>query len=284
MLTTACGSSPRYVRLDTGNGEPRIHVPRPDEDTPVELDGAAFQEALASLAKQARPMARPQEAARQLFEISARSGTFLYEPHGRRLIPLEPDESLDDGALGEAHELTRAYLRWCERTRQPGDCLRLLVESPTVTGDGRYALAMAFAQASVQDEMLEAFKDMADPQAMLAAALWTGTLYLALWTVPEPASKGIAATMTAALIVYLGVDTFWGLIAGFKQLVEEADQATTFDQLREAGERYGKVMGRNAARAFAMLVTEAIGSTAAGFSAKVPKLPGSAQAAVQAES
>jgi transposase len=37
-------------------------------------------------------------------------------------------------------------------------------------------------------------------------------------------------------------------------------------------------MGRNAARAFALLLTAAIGQTAASFSAKVPTLPGSAQA------
>jgi hypothetical protein len=89
--------------------------------------------------------------------------------------------------------------------------------------------------------------------------------------------------MTASLIAYVGVDTFWSLIVGFKRLVEEAERATTFDELREAGERYGKDMGRNAARAFAMLATAAIGNTAAGLGAKVPKLPGAAQAAVQAE-
>ncbi|WP_233612490.1 hypothetical protein [Corallococcus sp. AB045] len=100
---------------------------------------------------------------------------------------------------------------------------------------------------------------------------------------PEPFSKGVAAVMTASLIAYVGVDTFWSLIVGFKRLVEEAERATTFDELRESGERYGKVMGRNAARAFAMLATAAIGNTAAGLGAKVPMLPGAAQAAVQAE-
>ena len=39
---------------------------------------------------------------------------------------------------------------------------------------------------------------------------------------PEPFSKGVAAVMTASLIAYVGVDTFWSLIVGFKRLVEEA--------------------------------------------------------------
>ncbi|OJH39596.1 hypothetical protein [Cystobacter ferrugineus] len=133
------------------------------------------------------------------------------------------------------------------------------------------------------DEMLEAFKDMADPHAMVSAVLWTCTTYMLLLTVPEPVSKGIAAVMTVTLISYVGVDTFWGLLLGFKRLVLEADRATTFQELREAGERYGKVMGRNAARAFALLAMAAIGNTAPGLAAKVPKLPGAQQAAAQAE-
>jgi hypothetical protein len=123
---------------------------------------------------------------------------------------------------------------------------------------------------------------MANPQAVLSAALWTVTIYLVLWTVPEPVSKGLAAIMTATAVVYLGVDTFWTLIEGFKRLVDAADRATTFEELREAGERYGKVLGKNAARAFLLLATVAVGNTAAGFASKVPTLPGSAQAAAQA--
>ena len=96
---------------------------------------------------------------------------------------------------------------------------------------------------------------------------------------PEPATKGVAA----ALIIYVGVDTFWGLVQGFRILMAEADWAVTFDELRDAGERFGKVMGRNAARAFVMLATAAIGSTGATLGAKLPVLPGAAQATVRAE-
>ncbi len=181
-------------------------------------------------------------------------------------------------------ELTRDYLRWCERTGRPGDCLRLLAESPFVTGDGRFSLALALAKGAVLDEMLEAFKDMADPHAVVAAVLWTWTTYMVLVSIPDvTVSKGLAAVMTATLISYVGVDTFWGLVVGFKRLMDEADRATTFRELRAAGERYGKLMGRDAARAFAMLATAALGNTAPGLTAQVPKLPGAMQAAVQAE-
>jgi len=271
------------VRLHTGVGEPIVFTPRGGDARSVELDEDDFEDAVEALAQVMRPPTRPEEAARRLFEMDARSGSYLYETRGHRVVPLGPGEHLEGEPPASDVELTRAYLLWCARTGRSGDCLRILRESPTVTGDGRYALGMALAQGVVLDEMTDAFKNMADPQAVMTAVLWTWTTYMVLLTVPEPFSKGLAAVMTATLIAYVGIDTFWGLIVGFKQLVEEADRATTFDELREAGERYGSLMGRNAACALALLATAAIGNTAAGLAAKVPRLPGAAQAAVQAE-
>jgi hypothetical protein len=279
LLATGCATS-RVVRMDTGQGEPIAFIPRIAAE-PVKLEDDEFQQAVFELSRNVRPPANPQQAARQLFGVSTRSGSYLINPRTGRVTPLG-DASLTVDPPQADVELTRAYQRWCERTGRPGDCLRLLTESPTLTGDGRYALAMAFAQGAVLDELLAAFKDMADPQAVLSAVLWTATFYLILWTAPEPVSKGLAAVMTATLIAYLGVDTFWSLIEGFKQLVEVADHATTFDELRSAGERYGKVMGQNAARAFALLATVAIGNTASGFASRVPMLPSSAQASARA--
>src|SRR6218665_305875 len=283
LVLIGCGTASRVGRLDTSQTDTIVFAPRPDVE-PVVLSDDEFEGAVADLARDVRPPTQPQEAARQLFEVEARSGSFTYETHNRRITPLGSSAHLEGESMAAEIELTRAYLRWCERTGGLGDCLRLLTESPTVNGDGRFALAMALAKGAVLDEMLEAFKDMADPHAMMAAGLWAWTTYMVLLSIPDvTVSKGLAAVMTATLISYVGVDTFWGLVVGFKWLMDEAERATTFNTLREAGERYGKLMGRNAARAFAMLAMAAIGNTAPGLAAKVPKLPGSMQAAVQAE-
>jgi hypothetical protein len=277
---TGCTSG-RVVRLKTGQGPPVVFSAHRGEAGPVEVERREFKAAMARVAQQMRTSANPQRDARNLLGVEARSGAYLFNPRSRHMTPLEGAELASDMSPAEV-ELTRAYLRWCERTGRKGDCLRLLVDSSTVNGDGRYALTLALAQGVVLEEMLDACKDMANPHAAVSAALWTMTVYLVLWSVPEPVSKGLAAVMTATAIVYLGIDTFWTLVEGFKRLVKEADRATTFDELRDVGERYGKVMGRNAARVFALLATVAVGNTAAGVASKVPTLPGSAQAAALA--
>ncbi|RKG80274.1 hypothetical protein D7W79_08345 [Corallococcus exercitus] len=279
-----CSGATKVVRLDTERGAPVVQVPRaPGAAGRVLLDEEALKDAVARLARDIRLSPRAQEAARRLFEVEPRSGSYLVDVQRRRITPLGPGEHLSSEQTQPDVELTRAYLRWCGRTGRAGDCLGLLKESPVITGDARFALALALAKGAVLEELWDAVKDMANPEALMQAALWTAATYALLWTVPEPATKGVAAVLSAGLIAYVGIDTFWALIQGFRHLMAESDAALTFDELRGAGERFGKVMGRQAARAFVMLATAAIGSTGATLGARLPGLPGAAQAAVRAE-
>ena len=100
---------------------------------------------------------------------------------------------------------------------------------------------------------------------------------------PEPVSKGIAALMTLGAMAYLGWDTVWRLIDGWLVLMKEVDEATTFDGIHASGEKFGDTMGEKAARAFVMLGTVALGNTASGMAATLPRLPGAEKAAVVAE-
>jgi hypothetical protein len=123
---------------------------------------------------------------------------------------------------------------------------------------------------------------MVEPGAVLAMVVWSVAVYLLLWTVPEPFSKGLAAALTVGLLAWLGAETVWGLLSGWGRLVEEAGRAATFEEVEEAGARYGRVLGENTARVLVMLAAAAVGGTAA-LASRLPKLPGFAQASVQAE-
>ena len=275
-LATACGTT-RVVRLDTGLNTPIVHLPQAAEASPVEMVEGEFTHGFIEQTRRARSSANPEQAARELFDVSPRSGWYGFTQR-QEVVPLDeqPPVAQWDAVTGE---VTQEYLRFCQARGQPRDCRKVLLNSPVLTGEARYALAMSFALEEVVPEMMKAFKDMADPEAIKASILWTMTIYAAMWMAPEPVfSKGLATVVTASFICYVGVDTFWTLIQGWRRLVEEADHATSFAALIAAGEQYGRVMGRNAARAFALLLTAAIGQTASSFSAKVPTLPGSAQA------
>jgi hypothetical protein len=121
------------------------------------------------------------------------------------------------------------------------------------------------------------------PSAVLSLLVWTAVVYLLLWALPDPLSKSIAAGMTVLLLGWLGVDTVWSLMRGWVRLVEDADRATTFDELSEAGEKFGRVMGENTARVLVMVATAALGGAMPRLAKLMPKLPGFTQAAVQAE-
>ncbi|TSC34049.1 AHH domain-containing protein [Corallococcus sp. Z5C101001] len=285
VLVSGCATT-RGVRLEIDDGERAIITPHEGEGASLSatrLEEDEFAAAVKTLARDVRPFAQPLRGARELFGLPERSGVFGFRERTRQIIPLGEAESRELRLLDASDDLTRGYKQWCAKKReQAGDCLRLLDEGPLLGSDGRYALAMAVAMDSVWHETAEALEGITNSQALMATVTSTVTMYLLLWALPEPVSKGLAALLTATAIAYLGVDTVWTLLDGWVALVRHVDQATTFMQVHDAGEAYGEVLGRNAARIFVMLATAALGNTV-GLAMKAPTLPGSAQAALAVE-
>ncbi|WP_425537975.1 AHH domain-containing protein [Myxococcus stipitatus] len=281
-MLAGCGSATRAVRLETGRAAPIIFTPRSGAEEPVELDDDDFEEAVARWGRDVPQTTHPRADARRLFWAPEEDA--YASARGRLgLMAIGSDiPSTEDERPGADSELTRTYGRWCERTQRTHDCLHLLEERPTLDDEARRTLALHFAMSSVMEETQEALREMVDPIAVRNTLVTAMAVYLGLWLLPEPVSKGVAATLTACLIAYLRVDTVLNLLTGWHQLAEEVSVATTFDEVRTAGERYGEVLGENAARVFVMLATAAIGSTA-GLATKARGLPGSVHAARIAE-
>lgn len=281
LMGTGCATSGK-VRLDTGEGRPIIYTPRADAE-PVELDEDEFAEAVQKLARTAPVSSWPRDAALRLFNLGPPRDS--YPVRGRLgLVSVEDPQRgrlLVTEELDAEAELASAYGRWCQRQKKPRDCLHLLDEDVTLDEEGKRTLAFRLALDSVWDETAEALGELTDKDAMVTMLATTGAIYFGLWLVPDPVlSKGLAATLTVLLIGYLGWDTVWSLVKGWRVLAKEVEAATTFDELQDAGDKYGKVMGKNAARAFIMLAMAALGSTAQTLATRVPTLPGSAQASL----
>jgi hypothetical protein len=280
-FVAGCSTTTKVVRLDTGQGEPIIHVLRRDVK-PVEVGEEEFKAVVAEHAPSVPLATRPLEHARHVFGVPERSGWLRYEMRSQQLFPSSPGNHQNLRLLPEDEDLKRCYLLWCERTWGPGDCLRLLVDKPFLDEDARYALAMAIAHSKVLGAMKEELARLVSPQAVVAMVVGGLTMYAILLALPEPVSKGVAALLTLGAMAYLGWDTVWRLIDGWLVLMKEVSRATTFEGIYASGEKFGEVMGEKAARAFVMLATVAMGNTA-GMATTLPKLPGATQAAIVAE-
>jgi hypothetical protein len=67
-------------------------------------------------------------------------------------------------------------------------------------------------------------------------------------------------TLTVALVAWLGLSTLWELMDGWAKMATRAHEATPFEEWREAGAGYAKVLGAESARVFIMTVARVLGA------------------------
>ncbi|HYO60079.1 MAG TPA: hypothetical protein VEU50_45715 [Archangium sp.] len=173
-------------------------------------------------------------------------------------------------------DLAQSYGQFCERCGTPGDCLTLFEDGPRLQDDDRRSIALALAVRPALDGVDAELRAMLNPTRVLAILSVTLTGYMGLLLAPEPVTKGLALGFTVLMWGYLGWE-FFDLLRAYAQLHEDAPRASTFAELREIGERFGRVIGPNSVRILVMVGTAAIGGTVPLVS-KAPKLPGFGQA------
>lgn len=285
-LLAACSTSSQALHVETEPQPSVVHLSEGDR-TAIKVDAADLKAAIRTWAPEVRTSSHPLSEARRLWWTPSRSGAYAGVRGRLGLVSVGTEEDVSAVPLSSEParadvEITRGYCAWCEDNSKPLDCLHLLDGSELLDREGKRALALHFAMTSLWMETANAWSHMVDPLAIQATLVSAMTMYLMLWVMPEPLSKGLAAAMTVALIGYLGFDTVWSIFQGWAHLVEEVDDASSFDQVRASGRRFSKVLGSNAARVFVMLFTAAAGNTAAGFAARLPSLPGAGQASLVA--
>ncbi|HYO57495.1 HNH endonuclease [Archangium sp.] len=185
------------------------------------------------------------------------------------------------GQEDERTVLTQRYHRWCEHRGTPGDCLSLLGDTLHLGPEARRTLALTISLGSVWEGAVGVWADMVDPVALQSTLMSAMAGYLVMLAFPNPVTQAAAVSFGCFRVAYLGLDTVWSLLEGFSQLELETQRARTFAEVREAGERFGRVMGAQVGRLLVMLATAALGSTT-NLMMKGPGLPGYAQAAATA--
>ncbi|WP_331118274.1 hypothetical protein [Archangium sp.] len=262
---------------------------------PVPINKAEFRRSVERLTRGHRFIGSPKEAARELLKLAqgeelrevervAMTGDWEGEAYRGEIYSMVPVRQTGPVPLTPVAEvaLGARYEQWCI-VRGGGDCLGLFEDGPYLRTDDRRTLALALAFGSVLDETLAALGHELSPRAVMASLLWAVGLYLALWLVPEPTTKAVAASLTMLLVAWLGVDTVWGLMDGWALMATQAHRASTFEDLRTAGVGFAKVLGTDAARVLILAVTALTGRTLAEVSGLVRSLPGYRLARLQLE-
>ncbi len=280
-----CSGTPQVLRVeDRAGGDVILHIPRTATVETVQITPEETTQAIRRLALEVRLSGSPRETVEQLFQLDPLYGDYLYLLRERKLVPLDSGSPLEGTLTEPEQKLANRYKRWCRSAYGlEGDCLGgALVAGKYMDLHGRYMLAMALSKSPVLEEFERALGEMVSMQVVMQAAMATVVTLLVLLAMPEPVTKFVAAWATAALILWVGATTLYRLITGWFQLMEEVKVATTYEEIREAGEKFGKLFSREAAQAFAMIAMALLTHTAKGFSVQVGTLPGSAQVSMQA--
>ena len=217
--------------LEDGTGR-LFALPVLPHTAPVEVSQARFEQAMAQHASGLRIPLRP--ALPRL--------TLSWAP------PLSSDEQA---------ALLEDYQHWCHQRGSSAGCRDLLANGMFLDPDEKVDMALSFSMEGVWSGARLAVREFLDPVQLHMAIMSSLSVYLAMLAMPEPVSKFIAIALTAWMVGYLGMDTFQGLLNGWKQMRAAALQARTFAQLREAGERFGELIGAQTARVLVMLTTMA---------------------------
>jgi hypothetical protein len=283
MMVGCSSTSPLLVQTGAG-GETVIHISHTDTVGPVELEPREVTETIRRQARQARLSGSSRETVDRLFQLDALYGDYLYLSQERKLVPTGDGTPLEGALTEEEQRWADGYKAWCRTAQRfEGDCLGgALVGGKYLDMRGRYMWAMAMSKSPVLEEFEKALGEMVSMQAVMQAAMYTIVVLLVLLTMPEPVTKFIAAWATTALIVWVGGKTLYNLVTGWFQLMAEVKVATTFEQIREAGEKFGRLFSREAAQAFAMIAMTLLTHTAKEFAGQVATLPGSSQVSMQA--
>jgi hypothetical protein len=250
----SCVSGPR-IHLDTGQGAPIVYKPPADQPPPVEI--------------------------RQEELVSALTDLVLHLPLRVETPGWEGRIRLASWDAGSRDTVPRIPPSLCAPSEPPDGCLVLPENAPPPETLARMRLALSFAMDTVWEGAAVPISEYLDPLAfkiMVYTAMSTYLLLL-MFPVPEPVTKGLAAVLTVYLVVYLGLGPVRAMADAGWRLLEDSERATTAEELKKVGHRFGRVLGDNGMRVLLLLATAALGGKES-FLGKGPGLPGFARAAM----
>jgi hypothetical protein len=242
-LLNACATQ-RVVRLDTGHGAPLEYRP-PTLNTFVKVDAEAFEEALTHLVLNAPLALRPPQ---QGWLVRASYPSDDPDTRWQRLM------SKSFGGLCAPGQL-RDY------------CFSLLDDVMGLSEWDKLGVGLGLSIDPLKESIAKAVENTLAPQ-LFYTVIATGLITWAVLAAnPEPVFTKAAAIVSAALLIYLGVETFLEVVDASRELKWATDRATTWEELEHASKRFANRVGPEVARVFVLAVTVVVRLGMAGLKA-----------------
>jgi hypothetical protein len=258
-LLNAC-TTPRVVRLDTGQGEPLEYTP-PTSTQPVKLDAEAFEEALTQIMLNAPLTLRPPQ-----------QGWFVRASYPN-----------DDPEKRWQRLMSKSFGGICEPGQRKETCLSLLDDVMGLSQWDKLGVALGLSIDPLKESIAKAVENTLAPQ-LFYTVIATGLITWAVLAAnPEPVFTKAAAIVSALLLIYLGVETFLEVVDASRELKWASDRATTWEELEHASKRFANRVGPEVARVFVLAVTVVVSHGMAGgaalLSSRLSMLPHFSEAA-----
>lgn len=255
-LLNACATQ-RVVRLDTGQGSPIDYKP-PTSNKSVEVDEEAFEESLTQLVLGIPLTLRPLQ-------------------QGWVMRASSPSDAPD---TRWPNWMNKSFGGICKPGQRKQSCLSLLDDVMGLSPWGKLVVGLGLSLDPLKESISRAVEKTLAPQ-LFVAVISTGLIgWAVLAANPEPVFTKAAAIVSAALLIYLGVETFLELVDASRELKRATDRATTWDELERASKRFANRVGPEVARVFVLAVTMVVSHGMTGGSAwmasrlaMLPRLP-----------
>ncbi|WPB74543.1 hypothetical protein KYC5002_36680 [Archangium violaceum] len=283
LLSTACASS--RVLIDPGETRQTANTP----------DGGARaiepQQPRELITTQQAPMgpAQARHLPVGLRQLPEARWQFIFPP-------LPPNPALEGLSLEEVHPLLAAFARFGSQPRPRLHLLELpgasnaskgtafpwesrlreeflsqfgppLVPLPEFLASSRLFLALQLSTRYMNEGIREAAVALFTSPAFVLSVCLSIVVYFAAWLAPEPLfSKAFAATLTLRLSLAVGLVELGHVALACSRLYQEAEAASTPQELEAASARFGKSMGGTYLR---VLVTVA----SLGVARLIPQVP-----------
>jgi hypothetical protein len=202
-LFTGC-STPRMLRLDTGQGELREYSPPASTSSkPVTVDAKAFEKALTQW-------------------VLTVPVTLLFPQQGRLV---RASYANNDGNVRWQSLMSKSFGGICKAGQRRETCLSLLDDVMGLSEWDKLGMGLALSLEPLKESIGRAVENTMTPQ-LFYTVIATGLISWAVLAAnPEPVFTKAAAIISAVLLIYLGVDTFLELVDASRELKRATDRA-----------------------------------------------------------